>query len=172
MLVNDTGITPPGLSFNGDKGPSVTVVHTDDLRVCNDNSLLSDDITGLVDIGSDDTCNSNRPIRLPVSKRHDSTISSLMEPVIPVSGSGINVDGFGSRENRKLITEPNILQGDFITDDASIDRTMSAMGAEELTAVHRNGASEMKHDCKTGTAAKHNKSVTILDADTHGRTKV
>ena len=73
-----------------------------------------------------------------------------MEQVLPVSGSGINVDGFGSRENKRLITEPNILQGDFIIDDASIDRTMSAMGAEELTAVHRNGASEMKLDCKTG----------------------
>ena len=73
-----------------------------------------------------------------------------MEKVLPVSGSGINVDGFGSRQNRRVITEPNILQGDFITDDASMDRTMSAMGAKELTAVHRNGASEMKLDCKTG----------------------
>ena len=147
--VSDIGITPPGLSFNGDKGPSVTVVHTDALWVCNGNSLLSDDITGLVDIRSDDICNSNRHIRLPVSKRHDSTISSLMEQVLPVLGSGINVDGFGSRENRRLITEPNILKGDFITYDALMDRTMSAMGAEEMTAVHRNGALEMKLDCKT-----------------------
>lgn len=139
--VNDIGITPPGLSFNGDKGPSVTVVHTDALRVCNGNSLLSDDITGLVDIRSDDICNSNR-----------------------VSGS---LDDVGSRENRRVITEPNILQGDFITDDALMDTTMSAMGAEKLTAVYRNGSSEMKLDCKTGTAAKHNKSVTISDADTH-----
>ena len=77
--VNDTGITPPGLYFNGDKGPSVIVVHTDALRVCNDNSLLSNDITGLVDIISDDNFNSNKHIRLPVSKRHDSTISILME---------------------------------------------------------------------------------------------
>ena len=133
-----------------DKGPSLIVVHTDALRVCNDNSLLSDDITGLFDIRSDDICNTNRHIRLPVSKRHDSTISSLMKQVLPVSGSGINVDGFGSRENKRLITEPNILQGDFITDDASMDRTMSAMGAKELTVVHRNGGSEMKLDCKTG----------------------
>ena len=148
--VNDTGITPPGLYFNGDKGPSLTVVHIDALRVCNDNSLLSDDITGLVDIRSDDICNSNRQIRLSVSKRHDSTMISLMEQVLPVSGSSINVDGIGSRENRRLITEPNILQGDFIKDDASMDKTMSAMGAEELTVVHRNGALEMKLDCKTG----------------------
>ena len=118
--------------------------------MCNDNSLLSDDITGLFDIRSDDICNTNRHIRLPVSKRHDSTISSLMKQVFPVSGSGINVDGFGSIEKMRLITEPNILQGDFITDDASMDITMSAMGAKELTAVHRNGASEMKLDCKTG----------------------
>ena len=52
--VNDTSITPPGLSFNGDKGPSLTVFHTDALQVCNDNSLMSDDITGLFDIRSDD----------------------------------------------------------------------------------------------------------------------
>ena len=52
--VNDTGITPSGLSFNGDKGPSLTVFHTDALQVCNDNSLMSDDITGLFDIRSDD----------------------------------------------------------------------------------------------------------------------
>ena len=82
--VNDIGITPPGLSFNGDKGPSLTVVHTDALRVCNDNSLLSHDITGLFDIRSDDICNTDRYIRLPVSKRHDSTISSLMKQVLLV----------------------------------------------------------------------------------------
>ena len=132
-----------------DKGPSLIVVHTDALRVCNDNSLLSDDITGLVYIISDDICNSNRQIRLPVSKRHDSTISSLMKQVLPVSGSGINVDGFGSIEKMRLITEPNILQGDFIIDDALMDRTMSAMGAEELIVVHRHGASKMKLDGKT-----------------------
>ena len=73
-----------------------------------------------------------------------------MEQVLPILGSGINVDGFGSRENRRLIIEPNILQGDFIIDDASMEITMSAMGAEELTTVHRNGASKMKLDCKTG----------------------
>ena len=133
-----------------ENGPSLTIVHTNALRVCNDNSLLSDDITGLFDIRSDDIHNTNRHIRLPVSKRHDSTISSLMKQVLPVSSSGINVDGFGSIEKMRLITEPNILQGYFITDDASMDRTMSAMGAKELTAVHRNGGSEMKLDCKTG----------------------
>ena len=132
-----------------DKGPSLTVVHTDALRVCNDNSLLSDDITGLFDIRSDDICNTNRHIRLPVSKRHDSTISSLMEKVFPVLGFGINVDGFGFRENKRIITEPNILQRDFITNDASMDITMSTIGAKELTVVHRNGGSEMKLDCKT-----------------------
>ena len=118
--------------------------------MCNDNSLLSDDITGLFDIRSDDIRNTNRHIRLPVSKRHDSTISRLMKQVLPVSGSGINVDGFGSRENRRPITEPSILQGYFITDDSSMDRTMSTMGAKELTVVHRNGGSEMKLDFKTG----------------------
>ena len=123
-----------------DKGPSLIVVHTDALRVCNDNSLLSDDITGLLDIRSDDICNTNRHIRLPVSKRHDSTISSLMKQVLPVLGSSINVDGFGSIEKMRIITEPNILQGDFIIDDASMDRTMLAMGAKEMTAVHRNGS--------------------------------
>ena len=35
--VNDTGITPSGLSFNGDKVPSLTIVHTDALWVCNNN---------------------------------------------------------------------------------------------------------------------------------------
>ena len=64
--VNDTGITPSGLSFNGDKGPSLNVVHIDALRVCNDNSLLSNDITGLFDIRSDDICNTNIHIMLPV----------------------------------------------------------------------------------------------------------
>ena len=73
-----------------------------------------------------------------------------MKQLLPVLGSGINVDGFRSIEKMSLIIEPNILQGDFITDDASIDRTMSAMGVEELTVVHRYGASEMKLDCKTG----------------------
>ena len=80
--------------FSGDKGPSVTVVHTDALWVCNGNSLLYDDITILVDIRSGDICNSNNKIRLLVSKRHDITISSLMEQVLPVLGSSINVDGF------------------------------------------------------------------------------
>ena len=73
-----------------------------------------------------------------------------MKQVLPVSSSGINVDGFGSIKKMRLITEPNILQGYFITDDASMDRTMSTMGAEEVTTIHRNGASEMKLDCKTG----------------------
>ena len=63
---SNTGITPFGLSFNGDKGPSLTVVHTDALWVCNDNSLLSDDITGLFDIRSDDIRNTNIHIMLPV----------------------------------------------------------------------------------------------------------
>jgi hypothetical protein len=148
-LVNGTGITPPGLSFNGGKSPSVTVVHADALRVCNDNSLLSDDITGLVNIRSDDICNSNTQIKLLESKMHDNTIGSIMEQNL-VSGSGINVDGLDSRENRRLITEPDILQGDLISDDALTDTTMSAVGAEELTAVCSNGASEMEIDCKTG----------------------
>ena len=52
-----------------DKGPSLTIVHIDALRVCNDNSLLSDDITGLFDIRTDDICNTNRHIRLQVSKK-------------------------------------------------------------------------------------------------------
>ena len=147
--VNNTSITPSSLSFNADKGPSLTVVHTDALRVCNDNSLLFDDITSLFDIRSDDICNTNRHIRLLVSKRHDSTISSLMKQVLPVLGSGINLDGFGSIEKMRLIKEPNILQGDFITDDASMYITMSTMGAKELTVVHRNVGLEMKLDCKT-----------------------
>ena len=52
-----------------------------------------------------------------------------MKQLLPVLGSGINVDGFRSIEKMSLITEPNILQGYFITDDASMDKTMSTMGA-------------------------------------------
>lgn len=141
--VNGTGIKPPGLSFNFDKG------HTDALRVCNDNSLPSHEITGLVGIRRDNICNSNTQIKLPESKKHDSTIGSVMEQVIQVSGSGMHVDGLESRENRMLFTEPSILQGDSIADDALMDTTMSAMSAEELTAVCSNGASEMELDCKT-----------------------
>lgn len=147
--VNGTGIKPPGLSFNRDKGPSVTVVHTDALRVCNDNSLPSHDINGLVGIRCDNIFNSNTQIKLPESKKHDSTIGSVMEQVIQVPGSVMHVDGLESRENRRLFTEPSILQGDLISDDALTDTTMSAMGAEELTAVCSNGASEMELDCKT-----------------------
>jgi hypothetical protein len=46
--------------------------------MCNDNSLLSEDITGLVDIRSDDICNSNIQIKLlagaAVSKNYRTVI--------------------------------------------------------------------------------------------------
>ena len=147
--VNVTGITPPEPSFIGDKGPSVTV-HMDALQVCNENSSLSDDITGLVDIRSDDLCNSNPQVMLPVSNINDNLIGNMMGQVILVPGSGVTEDGLESRANKRLFTGTNTHQGDFISDDALIDVTMPSMGARELTAVCSKGAPEMELSCKTG----------------------